>query len=273
MPPPSKEEEASSVRFMTFNIRFDTMLDEPRGNRWSDRVDSVIETVRTYKPDVVGFQEALRSQLADLTASFPEYKGFGKPREVGETAEYVPVFVLAERFEVEESGDFWLSPTPRVEGSRGWDTDVPRHCTWARLGDRTTGTRFAVFNTHLDVKGTVARFEAAKVILAEVRVAPDLPSVVMGDFNAPEDSEPMEVFRTAGFRDSFRAMHPDATDVQTIHHYVDLSGRRKIDFILCDRRWKVLAAEIIRRPATGRLPSDHYPVVAELVPERKSDDK
>ncbi len=260
------QETASSVRFMTFNIRFDTARDEEAGNRWKNRVDSIVETVKTYKPDVVGFQEALQSQLADLTGSFPEYRAFGKPRDVGETAEYVPLFVLAERFEVQDSGDFWLSPTPRIEGSRGWDTDAPRHCTWARLQDQKTGSRFAVFNTHLDVRGSVARFEAAKVILAEVALVPDVPSVVMGDFNAPEDSEPLEVFRGAGFRDSFREIHPSESDVQTIHHYVDLSGSRKIDFILCDRRWDVLDAEIIRAPAAGRLPSDHFPVVAELLP-------
>jgi endonuclease/exonuclease/phosphatase family metal-dependent hydrolase len=258
------------VRFMTFNIRFDTVLDEPAGNRWNDRVTSVVETVRAFNPDIVGFQEALRSQLADLTASFPDYVGFGKPRDVGETAEYVPVFVLGKRFDVQESGDFWLSPTPRVEGSRGWDTDVPRHCTWAKLKDREAGPRFAVFNTHLDVKGSLARFEAAKVILAEVALAPDLPSVIMGDFNAPEDSEPLEVFRRAGFRDSFREIHPAVGDVQTIHHYVDLSGTRKIDHILCDHRWKILSADIIRRPAAGRLPSDHFPVVAELIPRDRS---
>lgn len=264
----SQAGSSASVRVMTFNIRFDTVMDEPAGNRWKDRAASVVETVRSFGPDVVGFQEALRSQLADLTASFPDYKGFGKPRDVGDTAEYVPVFVRADRFDIQESGDFWLSPTPRVEGSRGWDTDVPRHCTWARLRDRRAGLRFAVFNTHLDVKGSVARFEAAKVILAEVALAPDLPSVVLGDFNAPEDSEPLEVFRGAAFRDSFRDIHPDASDVQTIHHYFDLSGRRKIDFIMCDRRWEVLDARIVRAPAAGRLPSDHFPVVAELAPRQ-----
>jgi endonuclease/exonuclease/phosphatase family metal-dependent hydrolase len=132
------------------------------------------------------------------------------------------------------------------------------------LRDRFTGSRFAVFNTHLDVKGVVARFEAAKVILGEVSLAPDLPSVVMGDFNADERSEPLEVLRGAGFRDSFREMHPEEVDVQTVHHYVDLSGPRKIDYIMCDRRWDVRGADIVRTPAADRLPSDHFPVVAEL---------
>lgn len=257
---------AAPIRFMTFNIRFDTVLDAASGNRWSDRDASALETVRNQQPDVVGFQEALKSQLADLSAGLPGYRGVGKPRDVGDTAEYVPLFFDIARFELEGQGDFWLSPTPDVEGSRGWDTDVPRHCTWARLKDRRSGTRFAAFNTHLDVKGELARLEAAKLIVTRIAVAPGLPSVTLGDFNAPEDSDPLGIFRAAGFRDSYREIHPHATDVQTIHHYNQRSGSKKIDYIMCDRHWRVLRADIIRDEARGRLPSDHFPVMADLVP-------
>ncbi|MDQ3991144.1 MAG: endonuclease/exonuclease/phosphatase family protein, partial [Actinomycetota bacterium] len=249
---------------MTFNIRFDTVLDAPGGNRWEHRAKSAIETVRRFEPDVVGFQEALRSQLDDLSAALPDYEGVGKPREAGEVGEYVPVFFLRERLEGEEYGDFWLSPTPETEGSRGWDADNPRHCTWVRLRERGRALRFAVFNTHLDRRGSVARREAARMIVARVALAPDVPSVVLGDLNAEEGSEPLEAFHAGGFRDTFREIHPEATDVQTVHHYTDLSGTRKIDYILCDRRWEVVAADIVREPAAGRLPSDHFPVVAEL---------
>jgi endonuclease/exonuclease/phosphatase family metal-dependent hydrolase len=215
-------------------------------------------------PDVVGFQEALRSQLDDLIEALPTYRALGKPRDVGDTAEYVPLFFRTARFDLDEHGDFWLSPTPEVEGSRGWDTDLPRHCTWARLRDRESGAHMAVFNTHLDSLGAVARFEAAKLIVGRIRVASAYPSIVMGDFNANEDSDPLETFRSAGFRDTFRVLYPDEPDVQTIHHYTELSGSRKIDYILCDDAWRVLAARIVREPSAGRLPSDHFPVVAEL---------
>ena len=256
---------AKPIRFMTFNLRFDTILDAEAGNRWADRAESVFETLRREKPNIVGFQEALKSQLATLTADLPDHRGLEKPRDVGETAEYVPLFFDTQRFDLDEYGDFWLSPTPDIEGSRGWDTDVPRHCTWARLKDRTSGILLAVFNTHLDVKGTLARLEAAKLIITRVAVASDLPSIVLGDFNAGEDSDPLQTFRGAGFRDTFREVDPESDDVQTVHHYYDFSGPRKLDYIMCDHRWRVLSAEIVREPAAGRLPSDHYPVVADLV--------
>lgn len=251
---------------MSFNVRFDTIRDEPGGNRWNDRRHSVIQTIRVCNPDVAGFQEALRSQLDDLVAAFPDYRSLGKPRDVGDTAEYVPVFVRSDRFDLEEHGDFWISPTPDEEGSRGWDTDVPRHCTWARLRDRETGHLFAIFNTHLDRWGSEARIEAAKLIVARVQVAAGLASVVIGDLNAEEDSEPLAILRAAGLTDTFRDVYPDEKDVQTVHHYNDLSGSRKIDYIMRDASWRTVRAAIVRDPVAGRLPSDHFPVVSDLVP-------
>lgn len=253
------------IRFMTFNLRFDTVLDAPGRNRWADRVESVIETLDRERPDVVGFQEALRTQFSDLTANLTRHHGLGRPRDLGDTAEYVPLFFRLGRLELQEHGDFWLSPTPDVEGSLGWDADVPRHCTWARLKDTESEAVFSVLNTHLDVKGQTARFEASKLIVEKIARAPRLAAVVMGDFNATEDSAPLETFRAAGLRDTLRVLNPDATDVQTIHHYQDLTGNRKIDYIMCDARWDVMSAAIVRDAAAGRLPSDHFPVVADLV--------
>lgn len=258
--------ERQPLRFMSFNIRFDTLADAATKNRWEHRAESVVETVQRFSPHVVGFQEALRPQLEDLIAAFPDYHVVGKPREAGEVGEYVPVFFHKEWLEAEDSGDFWLSPTPETEGSTGWDAGNPRHCTWLRARNRVHGHTFAVFNTHLDRWGALARLEAARLIVARVAVAPELPSVVLGDFNAEEDSDALATFLQAGFRDTFREIHPNATGVQTVHHFADFKGARKIDYIMCDRRWVVTAADIIRTPAAGRLPSDHFPVVAELLP-------
>ncbi|HVL90731.1 MAG TPA: endonuclease/exonuclease/phosphatase family protein [Actinomycetota bacterium] len=250
-------------RFMTFNIRFATPADDAAGHGWTDRRDPVVSTIRACAPDVLGVQEALRGQLDDLVAGLPDHQVIGKPREVGDKGEYVPLFVHR-RFEIEQSGDFWLSSTPEVEGSLGWDAPDPRHCTWARLRDAATGVRFAVFNTHLDRWGLIARVEAVRLIAARVALAPELAAVVMGDFNEPEDSEALDLLRASGLRDTFRVLHPAETNVQTVHQYTELPGTYKIDYVMCDARWTVHAAEIVRRPAGGRLPSDHYPVVATL---------
>jgi len=255
---------APTIRVMSFNIRVDTPADVAVGNQWVNRAASVIATVRRYNPDLIGFQEVLASQLEDLTETFPNFQAVGGPREEGHLAEYVPILSIRRRFEAEASGDFWLSPTPEMPGSTGWDAAHPRHCTWLRVIDRLTRRRYALFNTHLDHRGAIARLEAVQIIVARATVAAGLPTILLGDLNADERSEPLKALHSAGLRDSFRDVHPDESDVQTVHHYLAPSGDRKIDYILCDGRWEVLGAEILREPAAGRLPSDHFPVVAEL---------
>jgi endonuclease/exonuclease/phosphatase family metal-dependent hydrolase len=130
--------------------------------------------------------------------------------------------------------------------------------------DRLTQRRYVVFNTHLDHRGAIARLEAVRIIVARATVAAGIPTILLGDLNADERSEPLKALHSAGLRDSFRDVHPDESDVQTVHHYLSPSGTRKIDYVMCDGGWEVLGAEILREPAAGRLPSDHFPVVAEL---------
>lgn len=262
------------LRLMTFNVRFDTILDADAGNRWTERVASVVETVRRFDPDVVGFQEALRPQLHDLIAALPEHVAVGRPREAGDVGEYVPIFGHRQRLRLLEFGDFWLSDTPEISGSLGWDAHDPRHCTWASFVGPWDDGSFVVFNTHLDRWGALARLEAAKLIVKRIELAGRLPTIVMGDLNAEEGSVVLATLHRAGFRDTFRDAESGATDVQTVHHYREHSGDRKIDYVLCDERWRVLRAGIIREPAAGRLPSDHYPVVAEVLPApRRTSDR
>jgi endonuclease/exonuclease/phosphatase family metal-dependent hydrolase len=252
------------LRLMTFNIRFDTAQDEAAGNRWHHRKASVVETIQRLAPDVLGVQEALRSQLDDLIGAFPDYQAVGKPREAGEVGEYVPVFFNRRRFDMVDGGDFWLSATPDIEASLGWDAPNPRHCTWVHLAERSSGQPFAVFNTHLDRWGPLARREGAQLIVTRTQIAARVPFAVMGDFNEGEDSPPLRVFAAAGLGDTFRRIHRDDADVGTVHHYEVPARGEKIDFVMCDESWDVVDAGIVRDEAAGRLPSDHFPVFADV---------
>jgi endonuclease/exonuclease/phosphatase family metal-dependent hydrolase len=66
-------------------------------------------------------------------------------------------------------------------------------------------------------------------------------------------------------RDSFREIHPDEV-ANTFHGFRGRGAKSlgKIDYILCDERWRVLAAEVVRANSDGRYPSDHFPIVADL---------
>jgi endonuclease/exonuclease/phosphatase family metal-dependent hydrolase len=103
--------------------------------------------------------------------------------------------------------------------------------------------------------------------------------IVTGDFNAGEDNpafrrlvadpEPGAANRPAAgarprLRDTFRDLHPDATDVGTFNGFTGDRSGDKIDAVLASPDWQVLAAAIDRTERDGRYPSDHFPVTATL---------
>lgn len=247
---------------MTFNIRADLWSDRLRRRGWARRRSSVLEMVRASDPDIIGFQEVRRAQLTDLVRAFPQHQAVGRPRDRSRAAESVPLFIHRHRFEIEESGDFWLSPTPEVEGSRGWDARYPRMCTWVRMRALEDGTRLVVSNTHFDHRGPQARIEAATLVAMRA-VAHGWPAVIIGDLNAPPVSAPLVILAESGFRDALAAAHPDAAAVAAVRAHGDMPGAR-VDHILCDVAWQVLDATIVRNEGSNPPPSDHHAVVATL---------
>ena len=116
---------AEPITVMSYNIRYDTASDGV--NQWSNRKDRVAALIRRNRPDLVGLQEALRTQLDDLLTRLPDYDVYGVGRDDGMTkGEYSAILVRRTRFEVRASDTFWLSDTPAVAGSKGWDAALPR---------------------------------------------------------------------------------------------------------------------------------------------------
>ena len=177
------------VNVMTFNVRYDNPDDSL--NNWAYRKDRVAKAIRFYDADIVGTQEVLHNQLVDLQQRLPEYESIGVGREDGkEAGEYSALWYRKDRFTAKDSGWFWLSETPEVAGSKGWDGACERIATWAILQDKLTGKECFVLNTHLDHVGVAARREGVKLVLDKVQeLGGDLPVIVTGDFNAEPESD------------------------------------------------------------------------------------
>ena len=179
------------IRWCTFNIRLLHEGDEKAGVGWSVRKDRVANYIKEKHIDIVGMQEVLHPQLQDLLERLPEYDYVGVGRTDGKTkGEYSPVFFLKEKYEVLEKGNFWLSETPDVPGSKGWDAALERIASYAKLRDKATGKVFMAVNTHFDHVGTVAREEAGKLIMERMEALVPEGDVVFltGDFNANWDN-------------------------------------------------------------------------------------
>ena len=231
------------VRWCTFNIRLQNDGDEKAGYGWSVRKDRVADYIKSRHIDIVGMQEVLYAQLEDLLRRLPEYDYVGVGRTDGKMkGEYSPIFFLKEKYEVLEKGNFWLSETPDVPGSKGWDAAIERVASYAKLREKATGKVFMAVNTHFDHVGVTARRESAKLIMRKIQeIVGEQPAVVTH-------------------------MTPNHTGTTyTWHQFCQLPPmkREKIDFIFLTPDIHVRHSHI-EVPNLDAMLSDHNPHWADL---------
>ncbi|MBN2163793.1 MAG: endonuclease/exonuclease/phosphatase family protein [Pontiellaceae bacterium] len=270
--------QALDVNVMSYNIRYGTAGDGE--NDWNSRRELLIGQLGRSGADTIGLQEALRFQIDEIRAALPQYGEVGIGRDGGEAGEYSCILYDATRFEVLDSGTFWLSETPEI-CSKGWEAACVRICTWALLSERATGERFYHYNTHLDHMSEEARLNGVRLVSRRIDAGDrTVPFVLTGDFNAAEDSRPVRYLKgeacddlTAWTHvtmvDTFRVLHPLETTVGTFNRFQGETGGAKIDYILTAPEVTVLAAAIDHSMPGGRCVSDHFAVTASLrFPER-----
>lgn len=255
------------LRVMSFNIRYGTAPDG--GDAWSFRDDFVADVIKTYRPDVLGVQEALRFQLDELHGLLPGYGEVGVGREDGgEQGEYAAILYDSLKVELVDQETFWLSDTPHEPGSTSWGNDYTRICTRATFMDRVSKRTFAVFNTHWDHVSQESREQSAELIMAVIRHRTRLRRVILtGDLNAGEKNPAFQrLIRQSrnGLVDTFRQLHPTADSVGTFNGFEGRTQGDKIDVVLASKDWTVSGATIDRSQRNGRYPSDHFPVTATI---------
>ncbi len=269
------------LRLMSFNVRYENPGD--RGDKsWRRRIPEAVKMIRSESPDVIGVQEALHGQAADLWASLPDYEFFGVGRnDAKRSGEYSGIFYRKDRFVADpaDAGTFWLSATPEKPGSKTWGNTIPRVAAWLKLADRSTGRAFYVFNTHWDHMHQGSREHAALLLADRIghRRSPDLPVVLLGDFNAVETNPAVAYLsgrraNLAGaatqwespLTDTFQTLHAGETARTTLHFWSGTrSGKLKVDHILVSKGAQILSAAI--RDQDKPMVSDHFPVTARVV--------
>lgn len=263
--PPSQA--CPPLRVMTYNIRLD--LDSDGINRWANRREQFIGQIRLMQPSILGLQEVVPGQKADLEAALPNYQFLGVARDDGRAkGEYSSLAVDRRIFSIESSGTFWLSPTPSVP-SKGWDAAYPRIATWAKLLRQSDGKPFLAVNTHFDHEGQVARLEAARQILRwiESHRAKSETVIVTGDLNAEPEKAPLKAL-TSTLRDARTASKTPAVGPEGTFNNFTLvpTETRRIDYVLVDPSVTVENYAVLAWHGEGGRPaSDHFPVVADVM--------
>ncbi len=264
------------VRIMTYNIRLNVASDGL--NAWPNRKDWVAQLVQWHSPDLLGVQEALPDQMEDLRRLLPAYRSLGVARDtVLSRAEYSAIFYRPDRLTCLESGTFWLSTTPE-KISVGWDAALPRIVTWGKFRDNVSGKVFFHFNTHFDHVGKEARINSAHLIREKIAALnpEQLPAIVTGDFNAePKDPPILAMLDSKTQPLLFDAWNtaitpPYGPNATWSGFKVAGEDQRRIDYVFVNKGPVVLRLEVITDAHGPLFPSDHLPVLAEVLIDAKA---
>ena len=252
---------------MSYNIRLDTAQDG--ANAWPMRRDFLTGQVAMMRPEIVGFQEVLLHQRADLMAALPHHAFVGGGRDDGQEAgEFAPLAIDRRAFAVTESGTFWLSPTPDGP-SLGWDAAYKRIVSWARVTHLGSGRAVLILNTHWDHIGVTARQESGRLMmtwLARNRRAGEAV-IVLGDFNAGPDSAEVAQLRAGGMlHDAAAVSATPASGPRGSFNGFALQAKddTRIDHIFVSAPWAVRHFAVLAQHDGARVPSDHFAVAALL---------
>lgn len=274
------------LKVMTFNIRYDNPDDGI--NQWSNR----LPVIKSYfsadnKPDIIGMQEVLHNQLIDLQNILQGYEYIGKGRDDGKTkGEYCPVFFQKEKFRLLDDGQFWLSETPEIPGSKNWDAAITRIVTWGKFEDKSSNKVFYLFNTHFDHKGIVAKQMSTDLMSEKIKaIAGDNPVIVTGDFNIRKNLKEGQnamikalYYSLIGtFKDN-NSLHNTKTISETPTKTAGSTGNQKfsrdssyigepgeaIDYIFVNEHFAVKSYRVDRFMKGNIFISDHWPVISVI---------
>jgi endonuclease/exonuclease/phosphatase family metal-dependent hydrolase len=255
---------AETLRLMSYNVRVDVSSDNPR---WAERREPMAKQIAFVAPDIFGVQEAAQTAVADLADRLPGYDHYGLGRDDGKTGETTALFYDHERFERLEASTQWCSATPDVPGKDA-DAAYPRTITRLVLRDKLSGKLLDVRNTHFDNVGVVARENCARQLEAIPRYK-DAVVMIMGDFNTGVDSAPYRILSgEAGLnlKDARIGATIDFGPAGTFNDFkIAQTDGEAIDHIFVDRALSVSRFGVLTDSFGGRVISDHFPIVADVV--------
>ena len=210
----------------------------------SHHIAEIAETIRKYKPDIVGINEAHRNtwqaRFGDHTRELARLTGmnvlFGKSYTFigGDFGNAVLTRGQVLRSEVHELPGIGeprtlLESVVRVNGGV-IEFYVSHTAAWASINEKTRDLQLQCVNDHLN--------------------ASSHPFILTGDLNAPPESGEIEKFL---HHNTLRFVGDPKESTHKI------MGQR-LDYILADPGWKVVSTRVL-----DEGPSDHRPVIAELM--------
>lgn len=251
---------SDETKIMSFNIRYDNYQDGE--NKWTNRKSACVTMLNDFRPDVFGIQEGLVHQVEFLDGQLPNYSFYGIGRDDGKkSGEFAAIFYKKEKYNVVDSGTFWLSTTPE-KPSVGWDAALERISSWVKLEEKTNGKFIYIFNTHFDHKGNQARIESAKLIVEKINelTIQGAPVFLIGDFNGLIGNKMFDPILET-FKNS-KKMAKETDNKKSFNNFGKYAGllNLNIDFIFY-KNTNPTKYQTVTKDYGVKYISDHYPIL------------
>jgi endonuclease/exonuclease/phosphatase family metal-dependent hydrolase len=258
------------MRACSFNLR-GVIPGDKNERSWNVRKDIVANFLKKNDIDICGTQESAYKQFPALKELLPEYGFFGKS-SVGEHNGRVLNLVMYKKskYKMLKAETLWLTSTPNVI-SKELDSSEPRTVTYGHFVDNKTGRDFFLFSTHFDHKGKLARPAQSKILMQLIeKIAKDKPFILVGDFNSKEESEVITYIKSKPYiSDSRTITKAKPIDMPGTYHGFKGHNNRvfknRIDYLWVSKPSEVLNYEVSNYSENGIYPSDHYPIVCDVV--------
>lgn len=196
--------ENTPFNIWSYNILTETRSSSvDKANGWDSRKGLLVDQIKTASPDILCFQEVTSNMNDYLSQSLPDYDVSFQTKSTSPSASHLAIYYKSDRYDLIDSGKFWLSDTPLKE-SKSFGTDK-RICAWVKLHDKIDNTVFYVYNIHYTYKAQdkEARQKSSELI-NKATMGLDAPVILLGDFNA-NTSEPAYQLLDGPFVNSLNA--------------------------------------------------------------------
>ncbi len=277
IPTPSviKTGEGTPIKVSSYNIRVAAAADVETGNAWEIRKVPLADLMLRHDFDIIGTQEGSFKQMDELMALLPGYGYIGYPYAgKNANAHTASIVYKKDKFDIVDQGVFWYSETPDTL-SIGWDATDTRICSWAKIKHKTTGQQFYFFTSHFYWKHRTAKLNSGQLMvdkIKEITTDEQLPIISTGDLNSRPNTTQIKDILTL-LKDSYHNTEtprsgPEGTGFPGGVFEGTPGGR--IDYILVNDFVKVQSYSVIDDTyGKNRYPSDHLPVVCDLVLKNK----
>jgi endonuclease/exonuclease/phosphatase family metal-dependent hydrolase len=262
------------ITVMSFNVRVDLLK--------NGRDKLVIDTIKENAPDVFGVQEADITWMNTLKKGLPGYAAIGKGRDLWGAGEHCAIFYRTDKFKAIASDTRWLSSTPTkesvysyTENGKTYKANDKRIMTYAVLERKSDGARFLFVSTHLDNNGNNSLAVAEKIRKGQIEVMinqiqgvlkarGNLPTIVLGDFNATPEKTAAKTMTSKGYYDASKIAATGTA--QSTYNGMSEGTSAILDYIFVSSNLKsaVKSYKVCPAKRSGKWVSDHNAIVATI---------